>query len=69
MLNVNNISMYIFQYYSLQFPARYYPKVYIGTKNTLSSNWQQDHQNGGNITLSQWPESLYRHYIAHQLYS
>lgn len=58
LVNLFNLSHYSLSYYEPTRTSRYYPKIYLGLLSTTSADWLMDHQNGGNITLSRWPESF-----------
>ena len=37
--------------------AKYYPKVYIGTSQTIATGWLYEYKNGTETTLPNWPNS------------
>ncbi len=57
MLNILSQARYTYHYNSYNCPERYYPKVYIGTSQTIAYAWNHDSQNGTETTLPNWPQS------------
>ncbi len=54
-LNILSQARYTYHYNSYNCPERYYPKVYIGTIQTIAKGWIYDLQKGINHP-STWPE-------------
>ena len=54
-LNTVNISTQMYHFNHPYCTERYYPKVYIGTAQTIARNWNYDRQTGINYP-SIWPE-------------
>ncbi len=54
-LNTLNIGAHMYAYSLSNCTSRYYPKVYIGTAQTLGIDWNFDQQTGINYP-SNWPE-------------
>ena len=47
--------MYYYNYQNCT--SRYYPKLYLGTVQTIAQGWNSDGQNGTETTLPNWPNS------------
>ncbi len=57
-LNLLSQARYTYHYNSYNCPERYYPKVYIGTSQTIARNWNYDRQiyAGSDIKIPEnWP--------------
>ena len=54
-LNLFNQARHMYHYNYQNCTSRYYPKVYIGTSQTIAKNWNYDRQTGINYP-SIWPE-------------
>ena len=54
-LNLPNTAHYLYHYNYQNSTSRYYPKVYIGTIQTIAKGWIYDRQTGINYP-SIWPE-------------
>ena len=54
-LNCLNISNYMYHYNTIYRTERYYPKLYLGTSQTIAAGWNGDTQSGINHP-SIWPE-------------
>ena len=55
-LNTLNIGRNSYYYYIGNCTQNYYPKVYIGTSQTIAKNWNFDQQTGINYP-SIWPQN------------
>ncbi len=56
-LNLFNQGRGMYYYTLSNCTERYYPKVYIGTSQTIAYAWNYDRQNGQNLVISNWPQS------------
>ncbi len=54
-LNLSNQARHMYHYNYQNCTSRYYPKVYIGTSQTMARFWINDRQTGINYP-SNWPE-------------
>ncbi len=57
-LNTVNIGIYMYAYNLSNSTSRYYPKVYIGTAQTLGIGWNYDSQNTSKPPANQWPQNF-----------
>ncbi len=58
LLNILKIGKEMLHYNSYNCPERYYPKVYIGTSQTIATGWLYDTQTYANKPIqkpSNWP--------------
>lgn len=58
LLNVFNIAHYFLHYYYKNCTNKYNIKIFIGSLNCLSYEWQVDGQGSLTTNLTFWPESL-----------
>ena len=56
-LNLFNQARHMYHYNYQNCTSRYYPKVYLGTTQTIALAWNYDRQNGTVTTLPNWPQS------------
>ena len=55
MLNILNLGTHMYNYHYSNRPAKYAPKVYLGTVQATATSWNYDSQTGINYP-SIWPE-------------
>ena len=56
-LNLFNQARNMYHYNYQNCTSRYYPKVYIGTAQTIAIQWNYDSQNTSKPPANQWPNS------------
>ena len=57
-LNLFNQGRAMYYYTLSDCPERYYPKVYIGTSQTIATGWLYDSQNTSKPPANQWPQNF-----------
>ena len=57
-LNTLNLSRGILHYNYQNCTSNYYPKVYIGTTQTVSDKWIYDNQNTSKPPANTWPQNF-----------
>ena len=58
LLNILKIGKEMLHYNSYNCPERYYPKVYIGTSQTIATGWNRDSQNTSKPPANTWPQNF-----------
>ena len=58
MLNILNLGTHMYNYHYSNRPAKYAPKVYLGTVQTTATSWNYDSQNTSKPPANQWPQNF-----------